>query len=561
MPMMIPNRFCLLSADKFSTYGNYASGSRSKSIAVPYTSGMIKLSDSHILDEYGKPIKRRAPSVRKELADSLSAVNNGQRARSIDARFDAAGSSDEFKNYWAPSDALDADSANSFAVRQTLVRRSRYDVYNNGYSDGIASTYATDLVGRGPSLRMQTGSEGFNRMVELAWYQWCKQIKFRRKLWCLAHAKHVDGEGIGILRPNRKLAHPVKMDWVLHETEQCQTPYLPYGVPGYIDGIQFDAFGNPTFYDILEFHPGSNLVMQNKFVNPEKVAAKFVTHWYKLRRPGQHRGIPECTSTLNLGASARRWREATVAAAENIADFSLFIKTQFEPDEMDSVSPMSTLDIQKRMMTALPAGYDAFQPKAEQPTANHAEFSKTLVNEQARPKSMPYNKAACDSSSYNYASGRLDHQTYYGQLDVDRDDCEDCVLDPMFAAWFEAAVQAYGWLGGNPDAIGDGAMMHEWDWPKHQVADIGSEADASDKRLKNGTTSIAAEMIASGLDPEDELIKTAESNGLTVDQQRQVNFLLNLPQHVIPVVSQLLGFSPKPAPEPAPQTQEELASA
>src|SRR5690606_2575054 len=105
--------------------------------------------------------------------------------------------------------------------------------------------------------------------------------------------------------------------------------------------------------------------------------------------------------------SARRWREATVAAAENIADFTLFIKTQFEPDEMDSVSPMSTLDVQKRMITALPAGHDAFQPKAEQPTANHAEFSKSLVNEQARPKSMPYNKAACDSSSYNYASGRL----------------------------------------------------------------------------------------------------------------------------------------------------------
>jgi capsid protein len=296
-------------------------------------------------------------------------------------------------------------------------------------------------------------------------------------------------------------------------------------------------------------------------MTPEQVPAKFVTHWFKMRRPGQHRGIPECASTLNLGASARRWREATVAAAENIADFSLFIKTQFEPEEMDSVSAMSTLDIQKRMMTALPAGYDAFQPKAEQPTANHAEFSKSLVNEQARPKSMPYNKAACDSSSYNYASGRLDHQTYYGHLDSDRQDCEDCVLEPMFAVWFDYAVVVYNWLGGNPEAISENAKSHVWDWPKHQVADIESEANAADKKLKNGTTSISAEHIASGRDPEDELVKTAESHGITVEQQRQINMLLNLPQHVIPVVAQILGIAKPPEPATPPtQSQETPAN-
>lgn len=508
-----------------------------------------------ILDQYARPISRMQSRSRRDLGEVFASnLSEQHRRRKLVASYDAAGSSDEYKNYWAPADALDADSANSPQVRATLVKRSRYDVANNGFSDGIAMTYATDLIGKSPSLRMQTGSEGFNRMVELAWWNWTKEIQFRRKLWCIAHAKHQDGEGFGVLRRNSKLKSRVKLDWVLHETEQCQTPYLPYNQPGQLDGIKFDDFGNATSYDFLKYHPGSNLSGSNAFMTPESVPAAFVTHWFKLRRPGQHRGIPECASTLNLGASARRWREATVAAAENIADFSLFIKTQFEPEEMDSVSAMSTLDIQKRMMTALPAGYDAFQPKAEQPTANHAEFSKSLVNEQARPKSMPYNKAACDSSSYNYASGRLDHQTYYGHLDSDRQDCEDCVLEPMFAVWFDYAVTAYNWIGGNPDAISEGARTHVWDWPKHQVADIESEANAADKKLKNGTSSIASEHIASGLDPEDELQKTAVSNGITVDQQRQINMLLNLPQHVIPVVAQILGIAKPPEPATPPAT-------
>lgn len=520
---------------------------------------MIALDPSCILDQFGKPIHKDS-KPRRELAEALGVVERAQmERRRVHARYDAASSSDELKNYWANADTLDADSANSKAVREKLVIRSRYEVANNGFADGIASTYADDLIGLGPSLRMQTGSEGFNRMVELAWYRWTREVQFRRKLWCLTHAKHTDGEGFGVLRRNRRLSHPVKLDWVLHETEQCQTPYLPYGVPGRIDGIHFDEFGNIVAYDFLEHHPGSNLLFRHFHLEPERIPAKFVTHWYKMRRPGQHRGIPDCTSTLSTGASARRWREAVLAAAENIADFSLFIKTAFQPDEMDAVTPMSTLEIQKRMMTALPEGYDAFQPKAEQPTASHAEFSKSLINEQARPKSMPYNKAACDSSSYNYASGRLDHQTYYASLDIDREDCRDTVLDPMFSVWWEMAVVAYGWLGGNPAALSDGAMEHSWDWPKHQVADIQAEANANDKRLKNGSDSLAHTYSAAGQDYEDELESQARANGVTVEQQRTINMLLNLPQHVVPVVGSMLGLNPQPStPEqPIEQADEE----
>lgn len=526
---------------------------------MPQNAGMIKATAPPILDKYGRPFSRPGVKVRRRLGEQFAdRYSEAQKQRKvISATYDAASSSDEYKNYWAPADTYDADSANSFAVRQTLVKRSRYDIANNGYSDGIAQTYTTDLIGIGPTLRMQTGSEGFNRMVEMSWWLWTKAIQFRRKLWCIAHAKHQDGEGFGVLRRNNNVNHPIKLDWVLHETEQCQSPWLPYGEEGRIDGMKFDDFGNPEWYEFLQYHPGSNLTGLNAFGKSERVLAKYVTHWFKLRRPGQHRGIPECSSTLNLGASSRRWREATVAAAENIADFSLFIKTQFQPEEMDSVAPMSTLDINKRMMTALPQGYDAFQPKAEQPTANHAEFSKSLINEQARPKSMPYNKAACDSSSYNYASGRLDHQTYYGHLDVDREDCNDCVLDPLFDVWFESAVMQFGWLGGNPEAIGPMARAHQWDWPKHKVADVQTEASAIDTRLKNGTSSVASEMVLAGLDFEDELVKEAESNGITVEQQRQIKMLLNLPQHVIPIVSQLLGLVPNPTASAfAPPTQE-----
>jgi hypothetical protein len=151
----------------------------------------------------------------------------------------------------------------------------------------------------------------------------------------------------------------------------------------------------------------------------------------------------------------------------------------------------------------------------------------------------------------------LDHQTYYAALDVDREDCNDLVLDPLFTVWFDLAVAQFGWLGGNPEAISPMAKAHLWDWPKHRVADIKNEADANDTQLKNGSRSLQDIYTDAGEDYDDEVEKQAASNGVTVEQQKQINMLLNLPSHVLPVVAQMLGITPPPQPSTQPQVSEE----
>lgn len=481
---------------------------------------------------------------RQALQDLLvkTRIPRRVRAKELEATYDAARDGDEFKNYWANSDRHDADSSNSVAVRKKLVPRNRYEVANNGYAAGIANTFANDLVGIGPSLRMQTGSPGFNQLVEREWGKWCKATNFRRKLWCQAHAKIVDGEGVGVVRTNPGVSHPVKLDVVLYETEQISTPMLPVNAfgfidgltdqGGYIDGIAFDRYGNPLWYDVLHRHPGSqNWVGSFAGFNliPEKVPAKFMLFWAMMTRPGQHRGIPECVSTMNVGASSRRWREATVAAAETAADYSVILETEMPPNgDADMVGAFTDVEIQKRMMVANPMGWKSKQLAAEHPNATYEAFHKAQINEQARPKSMPYNKAACDSSSYNYASGRLDHQTYYGALDVEREDGNDLVLDPLFELWFIEAVMVFGWLGGNPAALSPAAIAHSWDWPKHQVADIQAESSANDINLKNGSLSLTKLYAKNGEDFDDELpvmandyFGTDEESGMTQDERNK----------------------------------------
>ena len=444
------------------------------------------------------------------------------RSSRFRASYDAARDSDEFKYYWANSDSYDSDSANSQAVRSKLVSRSRYEAGNNGYFDGIVQTYATDVVGLGPQLRMQTGSIGFNQMVESQWRRWAKVIKLRRKLWSLCHAKMQDGEGFAMLHNNPRMRSAIKLDVLPFETEMCRTPFANYFDGNSVDGIDFDEFGNPEFYHVLKSHPGGSANLSGGFGESQRIPAKFIVHWFLLRRPGQHRAVPESTSTLNVGAAARRWREATLAAAETAADIAALLTSNQSPnDEADEVAAMSTLEFQKRMLTALPMGWDARQMEGKHPNATFEAFHKQLVNEMARPKSMPYNKAACDSSQYNYASGRLDHQTYYGALDVDRADADDLVLEPIFESWIEEAILEFGWLGGDPRQVDPMNLNHAWDWPKHRVADIRAEASANDITLKNGSRSLSRQYSDCGEDFQDEIEKMAADFGIDVDTMRQ----------------------------------------
>lgn len=431
----------------------------------------------------------------------------------LKAKYDAAQTTTGMKQHWAAADALDADSANSRDVRQKLVNRSRYETNNNGHLKGITLTQANYVVGRGPVLRMQTATPGFNAFVESAWRAWSAKIHLARKLRTAIKAKVQDGEAFLLAKQNPGLNDIVKMDVVGIECDQVQSPQMPYGEQYRIDGIKFDEYGNPLWYDVLPYHPGGS--WWQVITKPDQVPAKFVFHLFREDRPGQHRGIPETTPTLNLSGQSRRYREATIAAAENIASFSLFLRTLATPEDgADLVRPLSTMPIEKGMMVALPAGYEGYQPKAEQPTASYEAFTRAQLCEQARPLNMPYNIAACDSSDYSFSGGQLDHLTYFVSVDVERADAEDRILEPLFVLWFEEAARQYGWSGW------DQLPSHSWDWPARPQIDVEKVANARKTSLSYGGTSLRRIYAEDGLDVEEELAAMAGDLGITVDDLR-----------------------------------------
>jgi len=429
--------------------------------------------------------------------------------RFIRAKFDAAQTTSDNRRHWANADGLSADTAASTEVRRILRNRARYEVANGCYLKGIVQTLANDVIGTGPRLQMLTDSAEANQTIEREFAAWAKAVRLPEKLRTMRMARAQDGEAFAVLFSNDRLGHPVELDLRLVEADQVATPNPELGVLGAalaVDGIEFDPFGNPVAYHVLKSHPGSGSVMGP--FSFDRVPAASMIHWFRVDRPGQSRGLPDILPAIPLFGQLRQYRQAVLDAARTAANIALFMKTNAPAGgEAAEVEPMTEMEFSPNMAVFTPEGWEPSQIKAEQPTTTFAEFCMGIVGEAARCVNMPKNVALCDSSGYNYASGRLDHQTYFKSIRVEQAHLEDVVLDHIFAAWLAEAVKVFG-----IEQLRD--WPHQWFWDGHEHVDPAKEASAQAIRLASNTTTLAAEYARQGKDWETELRQRAKEIAL-----------------------------------------------
>ena len=440
----------------------------------------------------------------------------------VRAKYDAASAGDDVR-HWANADAFAADAALSPSVRRTLRNRARYERANNSFLAGISSTLSYDLVGTGPRLQLNSGDTEVDRQVERSFFDWTWSVDLAGKLRTMREALVVDGEAFALMVTNPRLSG-VQLDIRLVEAEMVATPtelmsqtITPEG--NVVDGIEFDGIGNVIAYQVLSFHPGSNYRVNN--LQFQRVPSAQMVHWFRAQRPGQHRGVPDVAPALRLFGQLRRYTEAVIAAAETAADFAAFLHSNSPAAEVDEVTAFAEMPIEKRSMVTLPEGWDISQLRAEQPTTQYPAFVRQILGEIGRCLNLPFNVAALDSSNYNYASGRMDHQIYGMTQRVDRDTLERVMLDRVLAAWVNEASLA----GLLPEGL---PPFSEWDWSwqwdgKDHVDPL-KEASASETRLRTHTTTLAAEYAKAGKQWDVELRQRAAEVALMKELNLFVDF-------------------------------------
>ena len=448
---------------------------------------------------------RRTLTASKRNARSIH-----RSVRFLRGKYDSAVTNDNNRRHWAHADGLSANAANSLEVRRILRNRSRYEVANNSYARGIVLTLANDIVGTGPRLQLLTDDAEANRRIEQTFNHWSHAVNLAEKLRTLRMTQTQDGEAFAVLISNPRLETAVQLDLRLVEAEQVTTPDLRWNGKRAVDGIVFDAAGNPIEYHVLREHPGGGHSFVKEY---DRIPAEAVLHLFRVDRPGQSRGIPEITPALPLFAMLRDYSLATLDAAKAAAYYAGIIYTDAPPQgESDSVEPLDPIELDRNTLLTMPGGWKMSQLHAEQPTGTYAEFKREILNEIARCLNVPANIARADSSGYNYASGRLDHQTYFKSIRIDQSRIETIVLDRILAAWFDEAVLVDGLLPSGLGPIAD--WPHQWFWDGHEHVDPAKEANAQATRLTSHTTTLAEEYARRGLDWEEQLRQRAKELSL-----------------------------------------------
>jgi len=422
--------------------------------------------------------------------------------RQLRASYDLARTDIQNENHWAHADDFNAVTANSPAVRKVMRRRARYEDASNPYVKGIGLTHSFHVIGRGPRLQMLTCAPDLDRDIERAWRKWAKKVRLGGKLRTTARARTTDGEAFAMFITNPALPTGIKLDLQLIETEQIATPLGEWD-PDKIDGIEFDEYGNPTFYWKLRAHPGGTVYKE--FGRADRIPAEQMIHWFREDRAGQRRGTPELASSLGGLARLRRYSTAVISKEELLSSIVAIIETEGLPDaapgddtnEEDIPRFMDTLDFEPGTAVFMADGYKTNQLQNNQQAVDYLGYKHEGIAEGARPLGMPAGIALANSAGYNYSSARMDHQGYLTGVRIEEDDCETVVLDPILTQFLREGRLVYGW-----DIADD--PPHAWFWDSLEEIDLDKASKGQERRLKNATSNLALEYADQGLDWEEQ---------------------------------------------------------
>lgn len=438
------------------------------------STAVIRLGEIMILDEFGKPFPVQAkPSPQ------------------IQARFDNAFTTDQSVRNWWPADYLSAKAANSFQVRRTLRIRSRYEVSNNPRLWGVAVNNATDLINTGPTLQCLTGDKGTNGLIESLWQEWCQEVNFTQKLITAKLAETVDGEGFLISKTVNEMESPCKLWPVDIEADQVTNPMPLDPAQWQTDGIELHPVtGEPKTYHVLKYHPGDYWFGYD--MNPlkvEAVPARDICQLFPKFRPGQVRGLPIFTPSLDLFTELRAFRKSTLDAAATAANHSAVLTSEAPPglddDDADEENyNFRRVGVNRNMMTILPKGMTMAQLRAEHPNATFQEFSEFGVAEAIRPLAYPLNLALGSSQKFNFSSAKLDHINYRNTLTIERvNKIEPVIVEKQFREFIRELSLA-GILPSKIRSARD--VRHAWHWPGFESLDPLVDANADQLRLAGG---------------------------------------------------------------------------
>lgn len=334
-------------------------------------------------------------------------------------KFDATDWS-QFRS-WRSTPLQDARLDLTKASREVLQAKSRDWERNSPLYRKLANTWEQYTVGTGIRLPSASSNPEWNIVADQVMEEWEPIADLENRFgWfndqgIISRARFVDGEHFIVL--TNEGPYPRIQ---LVEGHRCATPPDRKSEEGktIIDGVKVNEFGRAVGYWFLA---------GDKF---KLVDASLVIHVFNPERAGLPRGIPECTSALNVLHDLDDLRTLEMRAAKDAAELSTIYKTatgempstlvsmaqMFQNTNTAAGSSSSVTDARREFYknatggrnVVLFQGDDAIQHVPERPGANTREYWRLLAGEVCAAAGIPLALVYPDSMQGTVYRGALD---------------------------------------------------------------------------------------------------------------------------------------------------------
>jgi len=349
------------------------------------------------------------------------------------------------------ADFLGSHTSIEADLRSSLRRmrdRCRDAARNNGYIRRYLKLSTSNIVGpqgfllkNKATLTNGKPDRAINRIIENAWWEWCKKpdiagkLSFREICNLVVKCKKTDGEAVVIKHFSKggfllEVVDPDRLD------ETFDNVVYPGGNRVAM-GVEINPYFRPLAYHILESHPTD--FTSNRFQRVRYPSDR-VYHVFEVERPGQMRGVPEIQSAILDLHQLAGYKEAELTAARISASKMGFYTSdgsdtysgenrEQDGSLVDEVSPGTFVD--------LPAGksFTSFDP--EHPVAAFGQFVDSCLRIIASALGISYSALANDISKANYSSMRQDALMDRDNWKQEQQFLIESFVGPVFLDWLE----------------------------------------------------------------------------------------------------------------------------
>ncbi|MBK8916472.1 MAG: phage portal protein [Phycisphaerales bacterium] len=405
-------------------------------------------------------------------------------------RFDAAKTTRLNRHQW-PADQGATVNQDLELDLPTLRQRCFHEMCHNAFVEGAIATHVTDVVGPdGPVLEIDSQQQpdyaerlkriygdvaavadaaGQHSLVELLQQDvrllwWAGE--FIDQLVDVDETQAVQGVTIRI--------HPV-------HPRRLKNP-LTVGNGRTMMGIDRDRIGRPVTYYLEDFDTDQQTLAGRAGLAETAVPAAHIIHGFRELEPGQARGVPWLTPSLEAINDLRQCDKEILDAIRSAAYFGVMLYTEHHSAKYLEVN--ESVDMERRTIRSCPPGWKPEQMTPQQPTTPYLEYRMERQREIGRQANMPLMIVRLSSERHNYSSARFDGQRY------DRGNkCLQAWLTRIKLQRLLKLIERQAQLAGTLPKTRPADLKVQWIWPVSPHVDPQKEANAWETLLRIGIVS------------------------------------------------------------------------